>query len=266
MYSAMSTFIDRLDSGIVAGTSVIDWSCPVPFFGDLNTARIATVGINPSNLEFVDGFGQELKGSNRRLPTLNSLGREKWSEIDGGQLVEIVSACRGYFNANPYDRWFRVLEDMLRHTSTTFYGSKPGACHIDLVPYATAAKWGSLPPAERRKLLTATSDALGFLLRDSGIQLLVLNGRSVVQHFEGMANIKLTEHRMDSWSLPRGNGAHIPGFAYTGEVQVVGGVHLPTPIRVLGYNHNLQSSFGVTGAVVANIARWLGGEARMLAA
>jgi hypothetical protein len=28
-------------------------------------------------------------------------------------------------------------------------------------------------------------------------------------------------------------------------------------LRVVGYNHNLQSSFGVTSQVIADIGRWL---------
>lgn len=260
MYSAMSQFIDRLDSGALAGTSVIEWSCPVPFFGDLSTARIATVGINPSNREFVDDRGEELRGSNRRLPTLRSLGHDEWADINGQQLVEIVAACRSYFSINPYDRWFRVLENVLSETSTSFYGNEPGACHVDLVPYATAVKWGCLKPPEQLLLLKATSDALGLLLRDSEIRLLILNGRSVIKNFEVMANVTLVERHMEDWALPRGNGSHIPGFSYSGEVRYLGGVHLPTPLRVLGYNHNLQSSFGVTNAVVSSIASWLGAE------
>ena len=89
---------------------------------------------------------------------------------------------------------------------------------MDLVPYATAVKWGSIKPPEQLLLLKATSDALGLLLRDSGIRLLVLNGRSVIKNFEVMANITLVERHMeDSWALPRGNGSHIPGFSYTQE-------------------------------------------------
>lgn len=263
MYSAMSTFIERLDSGPIMATQVIDWSCPVPFFGDVETARLATVGINPSNREFVNSSGDELNGVDRRLPTLNSLGRDSWSEVDGRQLREIVNACRRYFVTNPYDRWFRVLEQLLVGTSATFYGKRPTACHLDLIPYATAKKWGTLPLAEQRALLEASGDALGLLLRDSRIEVLVLNGASVVRHFNHLTERPLDMERMEAWSLPRADGAHIPGYAYSGVVETLGGVDLPSPIRVVGYNHNLQSSFGVTREVVANIGSWLAQVAKL---
>ncbi|GAA1617533.1 hypothetical protein GCM10009744_00070 [Kribbella alba] len=263
MYSAMSTFIDRLDSGRVGGTSVIPWSCPVPFFGDLKTARIATVGINPSNREFVDSRGFELDDSDRRLPTLKSLDCERWAEVNGSHLRDMVNACRRYFRTNPYDRWFRILEEVLKPSGATFYGAHSTACHLDLVPYATSNKWGSLPPGEQRLLLSETYDALGLLLRNSDIGVLVLNGRSVVKHFELMTGCSLEVEWRDDWSLPRGKAAAVPGYAYTGSVEVIGGVRLLEPIRVLGYNHNLQSSFGVTSDVISRIGAWVGKSAQL---
>ena len=37
--------------------SVIEWACPVPFFGRAERARIASVGLNPSDKEFCDKQG-----------------------------------------------------------------------------------------------------------------------------------------------------------------------------------------------------------------
>ena len=53
--------------------NVIPWSSPVISFGDLSRARVATLGLNPSNREFVDDAGIELDGPSRRFPTLRSL-------------------------------------------------------------------------------------------------------------------------------------------------------------------------------------------------
>ena len=54
-------------------TDMIPWSCPVPAFGDLLNSFVATLGLNPSNREFVDEEGNELEGAARRLHTLRSL-------------------------------------------------------------------------------------------------------------------------------------------------------------------------------------------------
>jgi len=256
VYSSMTTFVDRLDT-IRANSGVISWGCPIPFFGDLTSALVATVGINPSNREFVDVAGRALMGFDRRLPTLASLGINRWGEIDASHLNEIIEACRRYFERNPYDRWFRVLEQILEPSGLTFYGNQPTSCHVDLVPFATKEKWGTLSGFEQTQLLALGADALGRLLRDSSLDLLVLNGRSVVNHFEMMTDSNLSRTLMKSWSLPRDGGSPVKGVAYSGEISEMGGVDLGRSIRVVGYNHNLQSSFGVTSRVVSNIGRWL---------
>ena len=74
MYGAMTTLLEMLEANQAAGLEVIGWGCPVPFFGHLESAQLATVGINPSNREFVGIDGNELAGQDRRLPTLDSLG------------------------------------------------------------------------------------------------------------------------------------------------------------------------------------------------
>ena len=43
---------DLVDSNV--DSNVIPWACPIPSFGDFTRARVATLGLNPSNREFVD--------------------------------------------------------------------------------------------------------------------------------------------------------------------------------------------------------------------
>jgi len=258
MYSPLTTFIDRLDAGLVPTRAVIDWSCPVPFFGDALTARIATVGINPSNREFVGKDGSALSGAEQRLPTLYSMGVSRWANLDALQIREIVEDCRGYFRRKPYASWFRVLDRLLAHSDASFYGVTPAACHLDLIPYATVEKWGCLPGSEQRALLESSADALGLLLRELPVTMLVLNGQSVVRRFEFLAGTHLEARDMANWRLQRGSRPAVPGVAYTGQIDRIGGIHLSRSVLVLGYNHNLQSSFGVTGQVISRIGRWIG--------
>jgi hypothetical protein len=138
MYATLTTLIDRLDSSAVSATKVIRWGCPVPSFGDLSTARVATLGLNPSNREFVDGLGNELQGALRRFHTLRSLGLKSWSDVDARHLRLILESCRTYFLVNPYDRWFKRLDQIVSGTNVSYYSTSSGACHLDLIPYATA--------------------------------------------------------------------------------------------------------------------------------
>ena len=50
----------------------------------------------------------------------------------------------------------------------------------------------------------------------------------------------------------------VPGLAYVGTVDHLGAMPLDRPVNVVGFNHNLQSSFGVTRGAIAAIAAWIG--------
>ena len=257
MHTALATLIDRLDSPAVSGTDVIRWGCPVPSFGDLSISRVATLGINPRNREFVDESGDELRGPLRRFHTLNSLGLESWEDTDARHLRLILDSCRTYFLGNPYDRWFKRLDQVVAGASASFYDQSHAACHLDLIPYATAHKWTELTARQRSSLLSAAADTLGLLLRDSPVRILILNGKSVVERFQDIAGIDLERQRMPAWSLPRGPNPEVTGLAFRGVVHSLSGIALPQEILVLGYNHNLQSSFGVTNEIILAIRDWI---------
>ena len=260
--AVLAILIDRIDRFSQLQTDVIEWACPVPSFGPLLGARVATLGINPSNREFVDEFGSVLGRSRQRLPTLASLGLDSWSRVDAEHLKVIIDACQSYFAVRPYGAWFDRLDDLLRAIDVSYYDSSYGACHLDLIPYATSRKWAQLPSKQRQQLLHGCSDVLGLLLRDSRIRLLILNGRSVLHRFEEMAGIKLQASEMVAWSLPRSKRTPVPGFAYSASVDCIAGIHLSHPLLVLGFNHNLQSSYGVSREVVREMRMWVAEAAK----
>lgn len=257
MYSTLTTLIDRLDSSAISDTDVIQWGSPVPSFGDLAGALVATLGLNPSNREFVDKSGDELEGASRRFHTLRSLGLRSWEEVDARHLDMIIESCRLYFHGNPYDTWFKRLDQVISGTSASYYSSTTRACHLDLIPYATTRKWTELSPRQRSSLLTSAGDTLSLLLRDSEIQIMVLNGKSVVQEFQAISGVALESEEMPDWSLPRQSSPGVRGIAYRGTIDSLSGNALGREILVLGFNHNIQSSFGVTTKVLRAIHSWI---------
>lgn len=261
MHATLAALIDRLDGRQLAKTGVIKWGAPVPSFGDLSTSRIATVGLNPSNREFLDNTGDELEGASRRFHTLRSLGIADWADTDARHMQVMLDSYRTYFSRNPYDGWFKKLDQMLARTEYSFYGSDSGACHLDLVPYATSKKWSEISGQQRSSLLSVAADTLGLLLRDSPVRVLVLNGISVVTNFEKMTGTALLRKRMPCWFLPRRDAPDVSGYSYKSIINTLSGVRLQRRILILGYNHNIQSSFGVTTAVIAAIRDWIGREA-----
>jgi hypothetical protein len=260
MHSTFATLLDRLREPDLMRTGVIPWASPVPVFGDVANAALATVGLNPSNREFVDPAGDELAGGERRFHTLSSLGLSNWSEADARHIRLMLDSCILYFSRNPYGTWFRRLDDIVSATSFSLYGT--GACHLDLIPYATSQKWTELSTKQRGSLLALAADALALLLSDSRIRVLVLNGRSVVHNFQRMTGSQLHGTSMSGWALPRRDGQYVRGFAYRGIIEELAGLGFAQPILVLGYNHNIQSSYGVTNSVIERIGSWVAAEVR----
>jgi hypothetical protein len=262
LYSTVTTLICRLEQAAQRDTDVIEWGSPVPSFGDISTARVATVGLNPSNREFVDNSGHELCGAFRRFQTLSSLGIASWLDTDTRHLRLIIRSCERYFTCNPYDTWFRRLDHIASGGGFTFYGPQANLCHLDLIPFATSRKWTELSPRQRSSLLSIAADTLALLLRESPIEALVLNGRAVVEHFQMMAGIRLETEEIPGWALQRRGGAAVSGYGFSGRVREIAGIPLDRDLLILGYNHNLQSSFGITREVMTAIRGWLSGSLR----
>lgn len=256
MITELSEQVKRLNSPLFSKTSVIRWGCPIPSFGDLASSKVATLGLNPSNREFLDSYGKELTGNERRFHSLNSLKIQNWKNLNNNHLKLILELSDNYFIRNPYDTWFKKLDYIISGTNTSYYFPTLGACHLDLIPYATFKKWSDLSPQERNLLLELSKDTLGMLLKDSSINLMVLNGQTVVNNFEKIANVKLEKRKMPTWELPR-KSKTVAGYSYFGEIKKIGGFELKNKMRILGYNHNIQSSFGVTTKALTLIRNWI---------
>jgi hypothetical protein len=256
MDKLLKDLIRRLDTPFLDAIRIIPWGCPIPAFGVLGASVIATLGLNPSKREFVDGDGVELDGPLRRLHTLKSLGLAGWSAATVAHLQCIDVACRDYFARNPYDAWFRSLDCILSGAGCTYYGERANACHLDLIPYATLCKWTELTVGQRSALLAFAGDALGHILRNAPVRILLLNGKTVVENLQCMTGVEFDRAEMGDWTLPRHTGGGVTGCAFRGTITRVAGVDLRRSVTVFGYNHNIQSSFGVTARVKAAIRDW----------
>lgn len=261
MYSPITSMVDALDDTSNHSSGVITWSSPVPVFGRLLESEVASVGLNPSNREFLDAEGVELWGDARRFPSLRSLKIKRWGDAESSHLRSVVESCSHYFLRNPYDTWFRRMDQILGGAGVSFYDPLRPACHLDLIPFATHCKWSELSSSQRLKLNSMAGSAIGHLVASSPLRVIVLNGRSVVEQFQAAARTRLKKVRMPSWNLSRLSGGSVAGYSYKGTATELHGVDLARPIVVLGYNHNVQSSYGVSSKVVGRIRAWIGQQA-----
>lgn len=257
MYSILTTLITRLEDPRMTSTGVIDWGSPVPSFGNIGKSKVVSLGLNPSNREFLDNEGYELTGPMRRFHSLSSLGINSWAEINALHLKQIIETCFSYFLSNPYDTWFRKLDQIISSTGYSYYDSINQACHLDIIPYATEKKWTDLTTIEKQLLIDISGDALARLLEYSSVRMIILNGISVIKHFEKISKVNLEKEELNSIKLNRKNGRHIKGYIYKGYFNQLSGINLDKKILAIGFNHNIQSSFGITNNVIYELKEWV---------
>lgn len=255
--------LNHLSNDDLVKSEVIQEGAPIISFGKTSISKIATMGLNPSDQEFYGKDGIELNGIYRRFHTLSSLGIKSWKNATEYEIEKILIACEEYFFRNPYDRWFKSLNNIISGTGASYYDAFNSACHLDLVPYATKTKWGNLSERQKKHLLEIGSKFLADIINDGAIEVIILNGKSVVKNLEDMIGFQLSKKEYKSWSLPRADGC-VRGEAYRGTIEFLGENKLDRPIKILGYNHNIQSSFGVTNEAKNAIKIWLTKEVGQL--
>jgi len=260
--SEIRRLVRLLAKGTPTAFGAIPWASPVMMFGRLQTSRVATLGLNPSNLEFEAAGGIPLNEPLNRFETLNTLRLQDWSHAGKAEIERIWSACEFYFTRRPYDGWFRPLDKVVSGLGVSYYDAWSTACHLDLVPFATGEKWSSLRSDTRENLVALGAPTLVATLAASDIRVLVLNGASVIRAIERLLDSPLEVTEMSTWSLRRGTSPAVRGFAHSGKVSSIAGMDLGRELLVLGYNHNIQSSFGVTTTVVHEIGKWISRRAR----
>jgi len=235
----------RIRRPVPADSYVVAGSTPVVSFGDAQSATIATLGLNPSRVEFLDRNGNELLGASRRLATHASLGTWDLANAPASVIAQVLNDCNRYFDRdrNPYRQWFDQLELALNACGASYYTGS--ACHLDLVQWATDPTWGNLRPAPlRNRLLDADSPFLIDQLSNENIQLLLVNGMGVVRRLQQTVNATLGE--VDPIV---GLGNH--------DTRIFTGTILGR-VRVIAWSTNLQSSFGVTSKLRNEVAERVG--------
>jgi hypothetical protein len=262
MISLYKESLQRLESYKKSQPAILHWGCPILHFGNLRRAKIATLGLNPSDKEFLNKYNNELDSINRRFHTLNSLNLDSWDQANTSHIKELIDSCDNYFNHNPYDRWFKKLDFLISGTSKSYYFPSNDVCHLDLFPFATKIKWGALHRSVKNKLIEENADLLIELINRSEIQYLILNGISVVKGFQKAFGIDLNRSRHEAIDLIRTNGDVVKGYFYefSGYLNTNS---INREIQILGYNHNIQSSFGINSKVINALRHWITSKVKL---
>jgi hypothetical protein len=172
--------------------SSVPGSLPVLFFGDLFAARVATIGLNPSHQEYLDRRGKELTGTLRRFETLESLGAPDRGSLTAEQCDRAILTMQTYFQpGKPVYSWFRSIDRVAKGMGVRYDVGE--VAHLDLLQEATQPIWSGLTPHELGQLRAADEPFLRWQLDAFSIDVVVCNGRSVLDGVLTLTNARLVE-------------------------------------------------------------------------
>jgi len=215
-------------------SSVVPGSTPVIAFGNARTAQVATLGLNPSRVEFLGKDGELLSGDERRLATHSSLGTSDLELAPLSVVSRVLDDCDSYFHRRPYGRWFGRFGATLSACGVCYRDGS--ACHLDSVQWATDPVWGKLQPRSlRRRLAEDDARFLAQQLRRENIRLLLVNGRGVLRELARSMGGDLVIRE-----------ARRVQVSDTLRTALLAG-RLFGRVKVVGWSTNLQSARGVTG-------------------
>ncbi len=179
------TVVERLHSRIrkTASPRSVSGSLPVLFFGDISKARLATISLNPSRLEYQERNGTLRAGKRRRFETLHSLGATGRASLDFDQCEKAIETMREYFlpGRPVYRTWFSGPMRVAEGLGLAF--EEGLATHLDLVQESTDPTWnaleGSYPDVASTLLLEDVPFLEWQLHTFQNVELLLLNGSGI---------------------------------------------------------------------------------------
>lgn len=170
--------------------SSVPGSLPILFFGDLFTARVATIGLNPSHQEYVDRRGSELVGPLRRFETLDSLRAPDRGSLTSEQCGRAMATMQSYFQTGkPVYSWFRSLDRVAKGMGARYDLGE--VAHLDLLQEATRPTWSGLDPNELAQLRATDEPFLRWQLETFPLDMVICNGRTVFDRVQTLTKARL---------------------------------------------------------------------------
>jgi hypothetical protein len=174
--------LDFIRRPIPQGLGIVEKSVPVLFFGNIETAKCATISINPSNLEFNDKKNNLLPANKKRFMDRENLGIGSNDTLTQEQAEKVYNSLVNYFRERPYKLWFDWLNRFFDGTSISYY--KGSLIHLDITPWATSKKWGDMTNTEREKIIKAGEGWAKKILDAGQIEYLYVNGKAALEYVE----------------------------------------------------------------------------------
>lgn len=164
--------LDKISEPLPTNIGIVKGSIPIVFFGNVEKAEIATLSLNPSNIEF------EHKGK-RRCVDRKELKVKDHQKLTREQSESVYQSLLLYFKVNPYKRWFNPMNKLFEKKELEYYNDK--IVHLDISPWATSNKWNGLSREERESIIDTS--IIKNVIEKRGIKKLFINGKTTFNVF-----------------------------------------------------------------------------------
>ena len=143
--------LDYIRRPIPKGLPIVSQSIPIVFFGDIETAKYATIAINPSNREFTNTKHELFPANKKRFVDRDVLGIAGGDTLTVEQAEIVYQSLRNFFHKRPYMQWFGQLEKLFSEVDISYF--KGDIINLDISPWATSTKWKDLSDKQRTDLV-----------------------------------------------------------------------------------------------------------------
>ncbi len=179
MKTVKELIIEYMQKPLPIGLDIVEQSVPICFFGNIETAKVATIGINPAKNAF---------SSNPALPDREDFATKDYDFLTIEHAITIYNSLQTYFN-RPYHCFFKKLETFVTPVFNCHY-SDGTMVHIDIVPWATNNNWAKIPQFIKKVFIEEYKEFFVKIINESNIKLFFVNGKTVKNELQRILNLK----------------------------------------------------------------------------
>jgi hypothetical protein len=236
--------VERVMRANPSQLNVVSGSLPLTHFGQIESARTVTVGINPSVREFCSSSKPRrlLPETAKRVIDREVLGLDDKSVPSLDDARRAVDSFDRYFEGPNSLSWFAQFQKWALDPLGFSYIDGTVA-HLDLVQWATDPVWRDLPDAVRKELVSTDSVFLSEQIRLTRPALVLFNGATVVNEMS-----KYGQFEIEETGLIPGAG---PFKYFRGKCGSA---------RAIGWSLNIQSQPDKGNSAKTALQRWLSTE------
>jgi len=199
--------LDKISEPLPTKVKIVEGSIPIVFFGNVEKAVIATLSLNPSNIEFEhNGVRRCVDRKHLKVSDRQKLTREQAESVYQSLLL--------FFQVNPYKTWFNPMNKLFQSKGFEYYNDK--IVHLDISPWATSNKWDSLSREERESIIDTS--IIKEVIEKRGIKKLFINGKTAFNVFCDTLSLNANDIQQSIFTYTTQNGNNRSFIIYETEI------------------------------------------------